>query len=221
MQIKLKFTIALRGTVKEVRKHMRKARMQSKRDVILNAALVVFANKGYNRATIADVSKKAKVATGSIYTYFKHKEALLQHCITEFIAADIDRIIKKTQHIADPIEKLYEFYRLHGMLLEVKPNVSRFLAVEARQNDLYLCNNKKAYSPMKSYLNYLKPMIDNAIEYGTTKSVDSSTLAYVLVGSMDFVLWQSLSWDSNIDFEKLVRKIVEIMSSGFRENPVE
>jgi TetR/AcrR family fatty acid metabolism transcriptional regulator len=211
---------SLRGTVKEERKPMRKACRQSKRGVILNAALVVFSNKGYNRATIADVAKKAKVATGSVYIYFKNKEDLLQHCITEFVAAEIDNIIEKTSHITDPIEKLYEFYNLHGILLETQPNVSRFLAVEARQNDLYLRSSKKAYAPMKSYLGYLKPLINNAIEHGTTKSVDPSTLAHVLVGSMDYVLWQSLSWGSNIDFENLVRKIVEIMSSGFRKNTV-
>jgi TetR/AcrR family transcriptional regulator, fatty acid metabolism regulator protein len=44
---------------------------------ILDAAVKVFAEKGYHRATIPDIAKQAKIAVGTIYNYFGKKEDLL------------------------------------------------------------------------------------------------------------------------------------------------
>jgi AcrR family transcriptional regulator len=44
---------------------------------ILEAAIKVFADKGFHAATIKDVAAEAGVADGTIYNYFKNKTALL------------------------------------------------------------------------------------------------------------------------------------------------
>ena len=44
---------------------------------ILDAAIRVFARKGFYNSTIADVAKVAEVAEGTIYLYFKNKDDLL------------------------------------------------------------------------------------------------------------------------------------------------
>ncbi len=55
----------------------RRALVQERKAQILAAAAKVFAAKGYERATIADIAKQARVAEGSIYNYFKNKGDLL------------------------------------------------------------------------------------------------------------------------------------------------
>jgi len=49
----------------------------ARRTQILDAATKVFAEKGFERATIKDVAKAAGVADGTIYNYFKSKPDLL------------------------------------------------------------------------------------------------------------------------------------------------
>jgi AcrR family transcriptional regulator len=49
----------------------------ARRTQILDAATRVFANKGFNRATIRDVAQAAGVADGTIYNYFANKTDLL------------------------------------------------------------------------------------------------------------------------------------------------
>jgi AcrR family transcriptional regulator len=49
----------------------------ARRTQILDAATTVFAEKGFQRATIRDVAKAAGVADGTIYNYFDSKTALL------------------------------------------------------------------------------------------------------------------------------------------------
>ena len=55
----------------------RRAYTAERRKHILSAAAKTFAAKGYERATIADIARAARVAEGSIYNYFKNKGDLL------------------------------------------------------------------------------------------------------------------------------------------------
>ena len=57
------------------------AHEQQVRDRIIRAAVEVFSEKGYHRATIADVVRRSGLSVGAIYTHFKGKDALfLQSC---------------------------------------------------------------------------------------------------------------------------------------------
>jgi len=57
------------------------AHEQQVRERIIRAAVEVFAEKGYHRATIADVVQRSGLSVGAIYTHFKGKDALfLQSC---------------------------------------------------------------------------------------------------------------------------------------------
>ncbi|MBZ0303064.1 MAG: TetR/AcrR family transcriptional regulator [Anaerolineae bacterium] len=51
--------------------------IRARRDQILDAATAVFADKGFQRATIHDIAQAAGVADGTIYNYFENKPALL------------------------------------------------------------------------------------------------------------------------------------------------
>jgi AcrR family transcriptional regulator len=46
---------------------------QRKKRLIIQVATKVFAEKGFNQATISQIASKANIAEGSIYDYFKSK----------------------------------------------------------------------------------------------------------------------------------------------------
>ncbi len=49
----------------------------ARRNQILDAATQVFAEKGFQRATIRDIARAAGIADGTIYNYFENKTALM------------------------------------------------------------------------------------------------------------------------------------------------
>lgn len=49
----------------------------AREDAILDAALHVFATKGFHAATIRDIARRAGIADGTLYNHFANKEALL------------------------------------------------------------------------------------------------------------------------------------------------
>jgi len=59
----------------------RKARSAARRQAILTAALDEFSVRGFEAARLDDVAKRAGVAKGTIYLYFRDKESLFQEII--------------------------------------------------------------------------------------------------------------------------------------------
>jgi AcrR family transcriptional regulator len=59
----------------------RKTRSLERRDAILSAALDEFSTRGFEAARLDDVARRAGVAKGTIYLYFRDKESLFQELI--------------------------------------------------------------------------------------------------------------------------------------------
>lgn len=53
---------------------------------IMDAAMQVFTERGYHAATIADVAKAANLGKGTLYLYFKNKEAMTEAMVERHFA---------------------------------------------------------------------------------------------------------------------------------------
>ena len=56
----------------------------STRDRILDAALSVFAGKGYHRATVDDIVRASATSKGAVYHHFSNKEAVFVALVDDF-----------------------------------------------------------------------------------------------------------------------------------------
>jgi AcrR family transcriptional regulator len=75
----LQFITPIGGTVPvqaQAKERVRQARHGAYRDLILEAAQRVFAEKGYAEAKVADIAHAAGVATGTVYAIFPGKQDL-------------------------------------------------------------------------------------------------------------------------------------------------
>lgn len=64
----------------------REARSLARRDAILAAALDEFSARGFEAARLEDVAKRAGIAKGTIYLYFRDKESLFQELLRAMLA---------------------------------------------------------------------------------------------------------------------------------------
>jgi AcrR family transcriptional regulator len=67
------------------RNSSRKARSNERREAILSAALDEFSTRGFEAARLDDVARRASVAKGTIYLYFRDKESLFQELIRSML----------------------------------------------------------------------------------------------------------------------------------------
>jgi AcrR family transcriptional regulator len=70
----------------------RKARSAARREAILTAALDEFSARGFEAARLDDVAKRAGVAKGTIYLYFRDKESLFQELIRAMLTPIVGSI---------------------------------------------------------------------------------------------------------------------------------
>jgi AcrR family transcriptional regulator len=70
----------------------RRAQAGARRQAILAAALAIFAARGYEAARLDDVAAAAGVAKGTLYLYFKDKEALFEELVRGAVTPIIDAV---------------------------------------------------------------------------------------------------------------------------------
>lgn len=79
----------------------------NKEQDILEAAIKIFAETGYHNAKIHKIAETAGVATGSVYVYYKNKEAILLTIfekLWEKLFFELNSLVQKSE--ASPVEKL-------------------------------------------------------------------------------------------------------------------
>lgn len=68
-------------------------RADARPDEVLDAALAVFAEKGYAATRVEDVARQAGVSKGTVYLYFASKEALIEGIVRRAVAPIAQRAL--------------------------------------------------------------------------------------------------------------------------------
>jgi AcrR family transcriptional regulator len=82
------------------------AHEQQVRDRIIQAAVAVFAEKGYHRATISDVVHRSGLSVGAIYTHFRNKEELFLHSCDQMSSQGLDEMAMRLAPLTTSRERL-------------------------------------------------------------------------------------------------------------------
>ncbi|QTM98819.1 TetR family transcriptional regulator [Sediminibacillus dalangtanensis] len=81
-------------------------KMNAKRDKILEQAIILFSEHGYNDTTISKVAKASGVSFGSVFTYFENKEALFHHAVVERLKELSPLLMDFNPNAEDPYKEL-------------------------------------------------------------------------------------------------------------------
>jgi TetR/AcrR family transcriptional regulator, fatty acid metabolism regulator protein len=100
---------------------------------IIEAAVRVFARKGYFNARVSDIAREAGIAAGTIYLYFDTKEDILVTLFREKMAAFVEAVRRAIAEEPDAVSKLRRLIRLHFQILEDDPQLAEVVQVELRQ----------------------------------------------------------------------------------------
>src|ERR687887_1938208 len=74
---------------------------EDKRRVILDAAVRVFARKGFHTCRVGDIAEEAGVAHGLLYHYFRSKDEVLE-CVFRETWSDIVGAIQRVEETPEP-----------------------------------------------------------------------------------------------------------------------
>lgn len=189
-----------------------------KRDIILNAAIKVFAEKGYYSCRTLDISGEAGVAYGSLYQYFKSKEDILISIYRENWDFLIKRMKKINQTITDPTEKLLAVFDFIFRSYQRNPDLMKVIIMEVpRLRQIYTPENWESYN---RFLKGVADLFREGQDKGLFRKDFSPMVAtFVIYGAVDTTIRQYVY---NPDFnheefpvEMANNQIMGLLEQGF------
>ncbi len=168
---------------KMTRREREKLRHQKE---ILDSACEVFAQKGFRRSTIQDISERSEFSIASIYKHFQSKEDIYHSLIEQVLSVFLNTLKKATQNITDPLKKLYTSVETTLKMYEEKRAFCQFLFGELRP----MIDEEAEQLSMKSlnaYLQivaYFQNLFAEAIEKKEVVDVSPVYLTISLLGNL-------------------------------------
>lgn len=157
-----------------------------KRQLIMDSALEIFAQKGFSAASINMIAKKAKISKGLIYNYFNSKEELISSIIIDgfdkfinIFKTDKNKIIAKedlelfVDKTLEVLETNINFWKLYFLVI-MQPDVLQL--VESKLLEIAL----PFFKTLESY--YASKGIENPMSYArfVGATLDGICMNYVV-----------------------------------------
>jgi TetR/AcrR family fatty acid metabolism transcriptional regulator len=165
-------------------------RAGDKRERILDAAVRVFARKGFYATRVSEVAKAAGVADGTIYLYFKSKDALLVSLFEHRVERLLAFLSTELPQAATASEKLQRIIELQLGLLEGERDLAEVVTVILRQSTKLM----KEYAAPKfsAYLDAIAAVIAEGQAAGELrKDVSPHLAARAIFGALDGI---AMTW---------------------------
>lgn len=191
------------------RKKSKKGKQKDVRRRILKAAVDEFSEKGYHAATIDSIALRAGIAKGTVYRYFKTKQALFT-ALKEKALEDFDRMARENlegEHdalkIIDTVINLYlEFF---------EANSAFFRVIIQEQQDFGSEFAEKFINQLIAILPGLKRSCWRAAREGRIKQMNYFTAFFGIMGFMNGVIQKWLSEGAEaslVDEAEIVKEIL-------------
>jgi TetR/AcrR family fatty acid metabolism transcriptional regulator len=172
------------------RSGVRAARASDKRARILDAAVRVFARKGFHATRVSEVAKAAGVADGTIYLYFKSKDALLVSLFEHHVERLLAFLQKELPHAPTSTAKLKRIVEIQLGLLEGERDLAQVITIILRQSTKLM----KEYAAPKfmAYLDAIARVVAEGQAVGELrKDVSPHLAARAIFGALDGI---AMTW---------------------------
>ncbi|ROQ90815.1 TetR/AcrR family transcriptional regulator [Desulfosoma caldarium] len=188
-------------------------RNSDKRRRILDAAVSVFAEKGFFQARVSDIARLAGVADGTIYLYFKNKDDLL---ISIFEEKMKEINVKFRDALACEKDALARFRCLIAMHLagfQAYPELAAVLQVELRQSSRFMREYKKV--ELKNYLDLVGEVVRDGQQQGVFRQdLPLSLVKRFIFGTLDEVVSTWVLAGRPYDLETLTEPLMDLFVNG-------
>jgi TetR/AcrR family transcriptional regulator, fatty acid metabolism regulator protein len=175
---------------------------------ILDAALEVFANKGFYEAKVTEIAKVAGVADGTIYLYFKNKDDLLISLFEsklEHINCKLREELAKVTGVRARLEHLVWF---HLRIALDNPTTARFMTIELRRSAKFMKDYAK--EQLAEYVDQWGQVLEEGKATGVLRpDLKTGIFKHLLFGALDhaIMLWVNNPHGKPEDLEEIAAEV--------------
>ncbi len=148
---------------------------------IVDAAVRVFARKGYEKTSISDIAKEIGISQGLCYRYYASKEEIYDAAIDKYASYIVSHNMKRTK-----VKDL----TLKEQILQMSGRMEEYETAEQGESDLYALFHKKENKKMHDELflrtceklvPYFANLLEGAVQRGEIAIADPKASAYFFV----------------------------------------
>jgi len=193
------------------------SKTKHRKDRIMEAALRIFAEKGFQNSTIAEISKEAGVSEATIYEYFGTKEDLL-FSIPEKVSRESNRELEQILPFLSGVEdRMRAILRTYVRLYQTNPHYSALVLLQLMSNKRF--RQTTAHGAIRDSAHLLLDSIQEGIRNGNFKKDSNPYLIRsILLGTIEhmFIYWHMRGGPKDMVIMDLLDPFMEIVLNGIR-----
>lgn len=189
---------------------------QRKRLPIFEAAIKVFSEKGFEKATVDEIAERAGIAKGTIYYNYGSKKNLFLSLIEEGIERLETAVKKEIARRNNVRTKLEALITVQLQFFDDYKNYCKVLFSEVWGPDTRW--EEKAECIRSGYLSIIKDLIEAGKAEGLIKKeLDTDTISSALFGMIGITALERFLFEKEYSYEDILNTLKSLFFSGVEE----
>ncbi len=186
------------------------------KEAILEAAEVVFSEKGFHEAKVYKIAEIANVSVGSIYRFFDSKEELYAGVLKRKLEK-LERKVKKAIRGKKPEEALRAYIKT---AIEFFDEEEKFFSLFVKEVSTVAEADREKFDISdwyEKYVNSLSKVVKRGIKRGEFKEVDPKATILTISGAIRNLICAKLRGTVKLSSEEIRDNITEIVLKGIKK----
>jgi len=193
---------------------MNESKQLQRKAQILDAALAVIVQKGYENSRMDDIVVSSKMSKGAIYWYYKSKKevylSLVNHWVHNYSAV-LNHIVDTDRSASDQLHSLFQYFIVQ---YEKDPVVFKalleFWSMAGRDPEF----NDKLQKVYSEFVNLISTIIQQGMDNGEFKNLDVDITAMSIMVNIEGIMWFTLFKLKNTSAREYIQTISDFILSG-------
>ena len=189
---------------------------------VLLSSLKLFSEIGFENTTASLIAKEAGVSEGTVFSYFKTKEGILEAILSTFLEQVIPDVIAdfSKKKFTENQETFSVFLRsiVRDRLVFIRENQMQVKILLSRSFIDNTISNQLGNVIVDSIIKPISPILNQFKEMGLIRNWSNERIVrYILALSLSYVLPMMLNDNEDLDIDEAVNEIVECLSFALVE----
>jgi len=190
---------------------------EQRMDTIVGSARSVFCQRGYEKATVAEIAENAGIAEGTIYRYFDGKRSLFYVVLQRHYSAVFEEIDRTLPGIRGQGNRLRYLFTRFLLAVSGDREMCGLITCELRRSG---DNNQSIVHDLnRRYADLLVSVVNEGKQDGSFKSeISASVVRDLICGGLELMAWSYMITGREIDVEGVTEAVSRIVLNGIESS---
>jgi len=193
---------------------MNQTKQDLRKDQILDAALTVLVQNGYEGSRMDDVVSESQLSKGAIYWYYKSKKDMYLDLVNFWVirySATINHLVENDQSAPDQLKSLFNYF-IDQYESDPDPFIAltEFWSMAQKDND-FRAKLQKVYS---QFLEVLEKIVAKGVKDGDFKKLDIRITAMSIMLNVESINWFTLFDTHGVSARDYIQTISDFILAG-------